>query len=231
MALELAIRITEIDDLLTYFKIEDENDTLASDKQYGQSGNPARAALGLFVYVTKKEVGDGVDSIIFNGSANGDPETAAAWQPDFAEDNWYESVAIAGNDYVGGTTYALNDVVYYDNALYISLQAANTGNTPDAAPLYWQNVTEDKDTILNSGNASTYYTVEINDGLFDHASVVYAQTVADNSKNGICSACDHEDKEALDRIDFHLQAAGVADYQQLYTLAQWNIETLKTLTA
>ena len=231
MALELAIRITEIDDLLTYFKIEDENDTLDDSKQYGNSGNPARSALGLFLYVTKKEVGGVDDVIIFDGGNNPDPETATFWQPDFAEDNWYESVLIAGNDYVPGNTYAENDIVYSSDRLWRSLQASNSGNTPENEVLWWVDVTNDKDNILETGNASTYYTVEINDALFDHASVVYAQTVADNSKNGICSACDHEDKEALDRIDFHLQAAGVADYQQLYTLAQWNIETLKTLTA
>ncbi len=41
--------------------------------------------------------------------------------------------------YAGGTTYALNDVVYYtDGKTYISLQASNTGHAPDVSPTWWQ---------------------------------------------------------------------------------------------
>lgn len=40
--------------------------------------------------------------------------------------------------YVAGTTYALNDSVFYDGAYYVSLANSNTGNTPDASPLSWE---------------------------------------------------------------------------------------------
>lgn len=230
MALVLKIRLTEIDDDQTYIQYEDENDTLDTDEQYGQNGNSARADIGLFLYVTKKEVGDDEDSIIYGGLQNGAPETAVSWQADYEEDNWYEAVAIASDDYVGGTTYALNDVTFYSNRLWISLQAANTGKQPDTNSDWWLDVTDDKDNILDNGLTNYYYTVEINDAVFAKASTYYAQQVAENTKNGICKACDHEDDEALKRIELHLQAAGVADYQQLMTQAQWNIESLKTLT-
>lgn len=39
--------------------------------------------------------------------------------------------------YNAGTTYALADVIKYGGRLYESLQASNTGNTPDASPLWW----------------------------------------------------------------------------------------------
>jgi hypothetical protein len=35
-------------------------------------------------------------------------------------------------------TYAEDDIVVFDDQLYVSLQNANTGNTPSASPLFWQ---------------------------------------------------------------------------------------------
>jgi hypothetical protein len=41
-------------------------------------------------------------------------------------------------NYSAGTTYVLGDsVLYTDNKFYVSLQNANIGNTPGAAPSYW----------------------------------------------------------------------------------------------
>lgn len=39
--------------------------------------------------------------------------------------------------YAGGTTYGLGAVVSYNNKIYTSLQAANTGNQPDISPTWW----------------------------------------------------------------------------------------------
>lgn len=42
------------------------------------------------------------------------------------------------SDYTGGTTYAINDAVIFNNKLWISLQNSNTGNTPDVSPTFWE---------------------------------------------------------------------------------------------
>lgn len=39
--------------------------------------------------------------------------------------------------YSGATTYAINDMVTYDGALYISTADSNTGNTPSSSSSYW----------------------------------------------------------------------------------------------
>lgn len=44
--------------------------------------------------------------------------------------------------YAGGTTYALNDVVFSGGSSYISLQNSNTGNTPASSPTFWDLVAE-----------------------------------------------------------------------------------------
>lgn len=40
-------------------------------------------------------------------------------------------------DYAAGTTYAKDDQVNYANSIYVSLQAGNTGKTPDTNPTWW----------------------------------------------------------------------------------------------
>lgn len=40
--------------------------------------------------------------------------------------------------YASTTNYALQDVVTWQNAAWISISASNNGNTPDASPLFWQ---------------------------------------------------------------------------------------------
>ena len=51
--------------------------------------------------------------------------------------------------YAAGTTYGafattqlVSDVVLYDSVVYKSLQASNTGNTPDSSPAYWEAVAD-----------------------------------------------------------------------------------------
>lgn len=46
------------------------------------------------------------------------------------------------SDYVAGTTYIVDDAVVFDEKLWKSLQAGNTGNTPDTSPTFWEEVPE-----------------------------------------------------------------------------------------
>ena len=39
--------------------------------------------------------------------------------------------------YNPATTYAKDAEVNYSNSIYVSLQAANTGNAPDTCPTFW----------------------------------------------------------------------------------------------
>ncbi len=50
---------------------------------------------------------------------------------------FYSDFVDATAAYAGGTTYALAAVVQYDNHIYESLQASNTGHTPSSSPTWW----------------------------------------------------------------------------------------------
>ena len=47
------------------------------------------------------------------------------------------------NDYNAATTYAVNDAVYYNKKIYVSLVDSNSGNTPDVSPTQWAENTND----------------------------------------------------------------------------------------
>lgn len=224
MALELKIRVSSVFDDLTKVVIDDANNQLSTALQYGQGGNPLRSALGLFLYATQKNVGTTPDADVVVD--NTDPENVSQWTLDYAEDSMFEYVLIAGNDYDGGTAYALNDIVYYSNALYICIQAG-TGQQPDISPLYWTDVTTDPVTILGTG--ANFYSYTLNQLLAYNIETQYAKLIADKSKNGQCLICDEDEQKRIDRANFHIQAAKVAWYQGLVNQAGYNITTLKDM--
>jgi len=51
---------------------------------------------------------------------------------------WYAESNNTLPAYNAGTTYAINDTVSFNGTFYISLQNGNTGNAPDASPLFWE---------------------------------------------------------------------------------------------
>lgn len=231
MALVLKIRVTQIEAVnYTYFNVEDENDTLDTAEQYGQSGNPARNTLGLFLFVTKKEVGDVVDSIVY--SSNPDPKNVALWQIDYNEDNWFEHVLIAAIDWDSGEAgYVANDIVYDTLKLWMAV-APVEASTPGDVSGEWTEVTSANfATAVTDGTGTFDYNVTLDDGRLEISSVAYAKLIAKSTKNGICLNCDHSNTEEKQLISLHLNAAQVAIDQQLFTQAQYNIVTLKKLTA
>lgn len=231
MALVLKIRVTEIDaPNYTFFNVEDENDTLDTAEQYGQGGNPARSTLGLFLFVTKKEVGDDDDSIVY--ALNDDPENVALWQIDYNEDNWFEHVLIAAIDWdVDEAGYVANDITYKSLKLWLGV-APVTGSIPGVVAGEWTEITSSNfaDAVSN-GTGNFEYNVTLDDGRLEISSVAYAKKIAESTKNGICLNCDHSNNEEKQLISLHLNAAQVAIDQQLFTQAQQNIVTLKKLTA
>lgn len=79
------------------------------------------------------EAGDYASSVIPTGSS---PATRPA---DVVSGTGliYSNMIDARNQWAVGTTYALGDLVRYDKRIYQSLQAANTGHTPDEASSAW----------------------------------------------------------------------------------------------
>jgi hypothetical protein len=60
--------------------------------------------------------------------------------------------------YSAGTTYAINAFVVYLNKVYQSLQASNTGHTPDTSPTFWQYISVGNKQAMFDSEVSTQTT-------------------------------------------------------------------------
>jgi hypothetical protein len=60
--------------------------------------------------------------------------------------------------YSAGTTYAINTFVVYLNKIYQSLQASNTGHTPDTSPTFWQYISVGNKIAMFDSEVSTQTT-------------------------------------------------------------------------
>lgn len=68
---------------------------------------------------------------------------------------FYTGYTDATPAYNAGTAYALADVIQYGGRLYESLQAANTGHTPDASPTWWLDTGPTNNTAPFDGQVGT----------------------------------------------------------------------------
>jgi hypothetical protein len=60
--------------------------------------------------------------------------------------------------YAAGTTYAIDAFVVYLNKVYQSLQASNTGHTPDSSPTFWQYISVGNKQAMFDSEVSTQTT-------------------------------------------------------------------------
>jgi hypothetical protein len=60
--------------------------------------------------------------------------------------------------YAAGTTYAIDAFVVYLNKVYQSLQASNTGHTPDTSPTFWQYISVGNKLAMFDSEVSTQTT-------------------------------------------------------------------------
>ena len=87
----------------------------------------------------------------------------------YAED---DNIRYTEDEYVAATTYSTDDRISYDGYIYKSLQDNNTGNTPDTATSYWEEVADD----------NSYYTaVQASTGNYPENTTYFTQIDSRNS--------------------------------------------------
>lgn len=79
------------------------------------------------------------------------------------------------SDYIAGTTYLIDEAVIFDQKLWVSLQNANTGHTPDISPTFWAEAPER--VFFSETIAGTTYGVATFAGYFFDPIVVKTRSI------------------------------------------------------
>lgn len=190
-------------------------DTITSDRQtatlldstvYG-GANPARAAVGAYVIVQKKNADSSVESTITTTGDDADPQTDSSWDFAIPNDGWFRVLFVAPEDYSAGTTYALYDAVQdpATSVIYRSLQAGNIGNALSNGS-YWEVATAL--IALNEGESNE--SVNLNSTVFDfilspNSEWMYSNVIEDASEECCSVDC------SLESLFLYIRLAALLD--------------------
>lgn len=182
MALEILLSIESITS-------DRETATLLDSTVYGTGGNPARAAVGVYVVAQKMNADSSVAATLVVAGNDGDPQTDVSWDITLLNDGWHRILFVAPQDYSAGTTYALYDAVQdaATSIIYRSKQAGNIGNAL-SNQTYWEVVTAtiaaNEDEVNESANLNSIVYEFI---LTPDSEYAYASKIAEASETYLTS--------------------------------------------
>lgn len=178
---------------------------------YGTGGNPARAAVGVFVQSFKMSYENEETELTVEGN-NDDPETDSSWTIEYTIDGSYKTYFAIIPDYAAGT-YAVYAAVF-DPATNNVYRSKTNGNTESdlTNTTFWELITEpallsaNKDTATESLNitSTVYLRVFSATGQYTFGNVL--------SEQCMCTDCDED--EALRNYNIFAQwldAVAIAD--------------------
>ena len=200
MALEIILSIESITS-------DRQQATLLDSTVYG-GANPARASVGAYVIVQKKNADSTVKATVVATGDSSDPQVDSSWTfPLTYLDGWYRVLFVVPEDYSAGTTYALYDAVQdpATSIIYRSKQAGNIGNSL-ANTTYWEVVTAL--IALNNGEANE--SVNLNSTVFDfilspNAEYNYSNVIEEASEECCSVDC------SLESLFLYIRLAAIID--------------------
>lgn len=129
------------------------------------SGHPKRSELALYFLLTRKQP-EATDFDVDYTNVESEADTVTSWSIPITSDGWYRGQMLAIPIYDATVpTYAVNQVVWYNDALYKCIITASTAESPDSAPAKWEIYTSDieglrelYDNITTYSPTSTIYS-------------------------------------------------------------------------
>ena len=223
MALELKISFVEGKTVLIAKNVTGDYDAADNPGGYG-SPNEAFDDFAHYMIIRKKNVNN-VNDVVLDVVAT-DPLEATEFQINRAVDGWYSATALDIKIWADDQSIEIGDVRYYGGLIYEAL-TNNLDSQPNVNPSDWVartilEVESNTDVISATSDTVVYY----------NADVYYSKHIADNSIKGKCGVCEDERKKIqYEQIEFHLNAAAVANCQKNYADGEWNVLALIKLSA
>lgn len=127
--------------------------TLTDETVYGTGGNPARAAVAVYISGEKVKQDGTVDYDVTVSYGSGTDETdATTFTFDIEKDGRYKFKYAIIPDWDSGTAYSTYDVSYRAGVVYQAIQGTTNNQPPNAT--YWSVVTEPTALLDDVGTAS-----------------------------------------------------------------------------
>lgn len=158
--------------------------TLTDNTVYGTGGNPARADVLVFCTGYKVDYNNVAVELTTTGDDE-DPATDSSWVIDYTDDGSYRYYfVIVTDEYAGGTTYDIYDVVHNGSgAVYRSKANSNVGNALSNTT-YWELIEDPASLAANEGlatestNATTTSYLRV---LSEHAKYEFANQLSNQN--------------------------------------------------
>lgn len=185
--------------------------------------NAVRSDYYIKLFVTLKKTTGDEPITIDTYNAN----TVTSWSVDITEDGYYNVYAFACLEFDAGITYAIGEIVFYDDEFYIAI-ASSVGDAPDTSENF-----EVLATVDQCRDAVDLPQDDVYESNFDYTTVCNGnKCFARSVRNRGCD-CDEDCgcKEVADyeKIRLKLEAVDIHSDLGEYTKAQEIIENLNDI--
>lgn len=178
---------------------------------YGTGGNPARAAVGVFVQSFKMSYENEETELTVEGN-NDDPETDSSWTITYDTDGWYKTDFVIIPDYAAGT-YAIYAAVF-DPATNNVYRSKTNGNTESdlTNTTFWELITEP--ALLAENKDTATESLNITSVVYQRVFSATSQYTFANLLSEQCMCTDCDEDESLRNYNIFAQwldAVAIAD--------------------
>lgn len=218
--------------------IDDTTGTYDAGSNPGGYGAPNedRADLALYLFAIKKGYNT-ADVELSYTNVDAEADTVASWTVPVSVDGWHRFRVLGIPQWDSGTSYALNQVVWENDDLFIATTAGTTiGDAPSGAGSgEWSTTVPTLATIYDDpvtyGPTTTVHIGERDQTLFCLSNKCYADLVSDGSKGGCCDDCAEENKNTLCDVEAMLEGAKVAASRGRYLESEKKVLIVTDLCA
>lgn len=167
--------------------------TITDSTTYGTGGNPARAAVAVYLTGTKVKVDSSADYTV--DIVTYDPTTASSFAFDIDKDGWYQFYFVVVPDHDNAVTYDIYDAVFYNAVVYRAIQDGFSGQLPTNTS-FWEVISSPTSLIDNDGTATESGNLQFE--IFDQIIYPYSKTkygdASETAALDCCSDCERSEQ-------------------------------------
>jgi hypothetical protein len=121
--------------------------------------NPERSEYALYITVLKK-IPDGTDLEVEYDNDDSAADTVESWNVTIERDGWYQTFLIVIPVWDASLTYSINQLLWFNDALYRVIVATAAGESPTTAPAKYAAFSDTETNLLDVVENTNDYSIE-----------------------------------------------------------------------